>query len=405
MYALSLKQPWATLLAHGLKTIEVRRWPTGRRGRILIHAARIPDERPEAWDLVPPELLEVAQLAGGILGAGDLIDCKPYRDRDAFLADQLAHLNRPSWYEPGLFGFTFVNAAPLPFHRYPGWMRFFPVDAGAEAGDPSKRAAKSPRRGSARRRAPKRPRQPEAGRAVAPSLLVSVRSVEEAEAALAGGAGLIDVKEPGRGSLGQAPDEVLRAVIETVAARRPVSAALGELLEARPVCGPIALDFAKWGLSGCGGRTDWPGVWRAAAEQLGAAAPDCRPVAVAYADWQRANAPPPEVVATFARLNHCGAFLLDTWLKDGKTLLDWLSLDELARLSRTCRHAGVPVALAGSLGATEIATLRDVRPDWFAVRGSVCRGGRREATIDPAAVRRLADLLASFTTPAANRGD
>ena len=55
-YALSLKQPWAALLVHGGKTIEVRRWATSRRGRILIHAARVPDPRPEAWTQVPPEL-------------------------------------------------------------------------------------------------------------------------------------------------------------------------------------------------------------------------------------------------------------------------------------------------------------------------------------------------------------
>ena len=39
-YALSLKQPWATLLAHGLKSIEIRRWATRLRGRILIHASK-----------------------------------------------------------------------------------------------------------------------------------------------------------------------------------------------------------------------------------------------------------------------------------------------------------------------------------------------------------------------------
>ena len=33
-------------------------------------------------------------------------------------------------------------------------------------------------------------------------LLVSVRSAEEAEIALAGGANLIDIKEPSRGALG-----------------------------------------------------------------------------------------------------------------------------------------------------------------------------------------------------------
>ena len=66
--ALSLKQPWATLLAHGRKTIEIRRWPTNRRGRILIHAARIPDPRPEAWALVSKDLWTYAQLVGGFIG-------------------------------------------------------------------------------------------------------------------------------------------------------------------------------------------------------------------------------------------------------------------------------------------------------------------------------------------------
>src|SRR5579859_7112439 len=79
VYALSLKQPWAALLVSSRKTIEVRRWPTARRGPVLIHAARVPDPRPEAWSLLPPELREAAQLVGGIVGAGELTGCIPYR--------------------------------------------------------------------------------------------------------------------------------------------------------------------------------------------------------------------------------------------------------------------------------------------------------------------------------------
>lgn len=40
MKALSLTQPWATLIARGAKRIETRSWPTGFRGRIAIHAAK-----------------------------------------------------------------------------------------------------------------------------------------------------------------------------------------------------------------------------------------------------------------------------------------------------------------------------------------------------------------------------
>jgi ASCH domain len=129
MVALSIKQPWATLIVHGLKTVEVRRWSTPRRGRILIHAALVPDERPEGWAHVPPELLSLAKQGGGIIGEADLTGCVAYRHIDKFTDDQLRHLNAPAWYlGPVMFGFVFANPTVLPFRKYSGWMRFFSVD-------------------------------------------------------------------------------------------------------------------------------------------------------------------------------------------------------------------------------------------------------------------------------------
>jgi len=40
MKALTLTQPWATLIACGAKRIETRSWATDFRGRIAIHAAK-----------------------------------------------------------------------------------------------------------------------------------------------------------------------------------------------------------------------------------------------------------------------------------------------------------------------------------------------------------------------------
>ncbi len=129
LYALSLKQPWAALLVYGRKTIEVRRWPTPRRGLVLIHAARVSDARPEVWQRVPPELGEAARLTGGIIGQGEITGCLAYRSAQEFAADQAHHLNDASWFQPPvLYGFTFANLAPLPFRPYSGWMRFFRVD-------------------------------------------------------------------------------------------------------------------------------------------------------------------------------------------------------------------------------------------------------------------------------------
>ncbi len=242
------------------------------------------------------------------------------------------------------------------------------------------------------------------------NLLVSVRSAAEAEAALAGGAGLIDVKEPARGALGCAGVETVAGVLRAVAGRRPVSAALGELPEKgtfnisptrEKMNVPFSLAFAKWGLAGCGGRPDWPEELGHAAELLPAG---CRPVAVAYADWQRAGAPPPPEVCAFTRARRWGAFLVDTWGKDGTTLLDWLSLDDLREMMGRCRAASVPIALAGSLGVEQLRRLRSLGPDWFAVRGAACRDGRRTQAIDAERVRRLVDLLRGPVTAAIPAG-
>lgn len=225
-------------------------------------------------------------------------------------------------------------------------------------------------------------------------LLVSVRSPAEALAALAGGADLIDVKEPGRGALGRADDETIAAIVRQVAGRRPVSAALGELADWRTAPGiPAArLAFVKWGLAGCSG--DWAGAFEQASAACAARRPAPQRVVTAYADWERAQAPSVLEVSDFAvRTGRC--LLIDTFIKDGSTLLDWLPTMRLAAIRRRCREAGVPIALAGSLQASAIAGLLELQPDWFAVRGAACRQGQRSDAIDPERVRALRTLLDS----------
>jgi hypothetical protein len=118
---------------------------------VLIHAALVPDERPEAWSKVPPELREAAMMRGGIIGQGELTHCIEYCSPDAFTADRERHLNESTWFEPPkLFGFVFSSLKVLPYRRYPGWMRFFEV--GEETEVDSTRAHRGVRRrGSANR--------------------------------------------------------------------------------------------------------------------------------------------------------------------------------------------------------------------------------------------------------------
>lgn len=126
--ALSLRQPWAALLVHGLKSVEVRPWRTSRRGRIFIHAARTPDPRPRVWRMVPAALEAAAGLFGGIVGVAELVDCLEYASREAFAADQRRHLNDPAWFHQGPgYGLVFVRARPLPFRPHRGHVRFFRI--------------------------------------------------------------------------------------------------------------------------------------------------------------------------------------------------------------------------------------------------------------------------------------
>lgn len=46
MKALSVKQPWANMIASGEKTIETRTWMTGYRGQVLIVSSKQPRIEP-----------------------------------------------------------------------------------------------------------------------------------------------------------------------------------------------------------------------------------------------------------------------------------------------------------------------------------------------------------------------
>jgi (5-formylfuran-3-yl)methyl phosphate synthase len=228
-------------------------------------------------------------------------------------------------------------------------------------------------------------------------LLVSVRSAEEANEALAGGADLIDVKEPNRGSLGRADPGVWQEVAVTITARAPLSVALGELRDliggkvSSSAC-PESVQFAKIGLAGCAAIGDWPARWAAALEQLPA---HVNRVAVSYADWRAAEAPPPTEVIAAGKSLGCRAWLIDTYVKQAGGLLDHLGLDELADLVSRARAAGMRAVVAGSLTPETIPRVLPLWPDFIAVRGAACLGGR-EGHVDRRLVSKLVGMITSF---------
>lgn len=71
MRAISIRQPWASLIDQGDKSIEVRSWPTKYRGPLTICASATQD--PEQPDLPVACALCVV----------DLVDCRPMTEEDA----------------------------------------------------------------------------------------------------------------------------------------------------------------------------------------------------------------------------------------------------------------------------------------------------------------------------------
>ena len=130
--ALSIRQPWASLILLAGKDIENRTWEARVRGPILIHAAKgmtkreyreamdfarainpwginnLLDERIINFDSLHPDNLP----RGGIIGSVNLVDCVQRSDSP--------------WFQ-GPYGFALRDPRRLPFVPLRGRLGFFDV--------------------------------------------------------------------------------------------------------------------------------------------------------------------------------------------------------------------------------------------------------------------------------------
>ena len=236
-------------------------------------------------------------------------------------------------------------------------------------------------------------------------LLVSVRDAAEARLALAGGADIIDAKDPDRGALGAVALGTLHAIHHAVGGERPTSAALGDAMDeatiertARSV-GAVGVAYVKLGFFGIADI-------RRAGELLAAAVRGARHaeggarrrvIAAAYADATRAGSVDPRALIDVAMSAEAAGVLLDTAFKDAGGLFTLLSRDAVSTWITAAHAASLTVALAGKLTAAELAIVRDLGADIAGVRGAACEGGRRGA-VSSERVRALAEGAGSPPT-------
>ena len=101
MKVITLKQPWATLVAEGLKKYEFRSWKLNYRGEILIHAGMALEkdmaERLSSYNL--------NYYKGEIIGEATLVDCilvdkefnKKLRDINPLVYGRSNHVETYAW--------------------------------------------------------------------------------------------------------------------------------------------------------------------------------------------------------------------------------------------------------------------------------------------------------------------
>lgn len=125
MKALSIRQPWAWLVATGRKDIENRTWQTKFRGRVYIHTGKKVDD-PRYTHLLKHRkdggllddfamntiaALRAYPIGSVIIGEVDIVDCT-FR-----FGGENDNLYSP-WHEPGCWGFKLANPVWYGMEKY-----------------------------------------------------------------------------------------------------------------------------------------------------------------------------------------------------------------------------------------------------------------------------------------------
>ena len=89
----------------------------------------------------------------------------------------------------------------------------------------------------------------------------------------------------------------------------------------------------------------------------------------------------PHLMVQLAKDGECDGFLIDTLIKDGRNLFDFLSEEELRDIVLEGKKLGMSTALSGHLKLDDLDELARVNPDIVGVRGAVCASGSRDRAV------------------------
>ena len=128
MKAITIKEPWASMIAHGFKAMETRSWSTKYRGRIAIHAGKGKPDK--SWMDNVPEMMEMVGdiHPGCIVAYADLVDCRLITEEmvEEVKANHAEYIS--GFYEPGRYAFVLENVQPIIPIKVNGKQRLWSYD-------------------------------------------------------------------------------------------------------------------------------------------------------------------------------------------------------------------------------------------------------------------------------------
>jgi hypothetical protein len=129
LQTLSIRQPWASMIISGMKTIELRSWQTSYRGWLWIHSGKKVDA--EALHLLDEQAQDYQ--TGGILGIAQLGDVRRIESVAEWRALRGGHRS-PGAFHEGAYGWHFTDAIALRRKvAAMGELFLFPLDASTRA--------------------------------------------------------------------------------------------------------------------------------------------------------------------------------------------------------------------------------------------------------------------------------
>jgi uncharacterized protein (UPF0264 family) len=231
-------------------------------------------------------------------------------------------------------------------------------------------------------------------------VLVSPKNLGEALEAIAGGADIIDVKNPAEGSLGANFPWVISEIAKIAKKHgKVVSATTGDMPYKPGTASLAALgaavsgaDYVKVGLYGVRNEVEAEEVVEGVVKAVKGYDKEKKVVIAGYGDYTRINAISPLKLPKIAA--DCGAdvVMVDTAIKDGTSIFDHMSFENLRSFVSVARENGLQCAIAGNIGWDHLELLRKLSPDIIGVRTIVCERGR-DSSIKRELVRKLKMLV------------